>query len=102
MADRLVADHDDERRGRGDQVNLGQAYDGVAGCQGGACASDLGRWYVAFEDLPFALTDRNFGDMVVSFEGVQAVPEPGTLVLLGLGLFTVASMARRRSSPPKQ
>ena len=91
-------------RGHGDQVNLGQAYDGAAGCQGGpgTCASDLGRWYVAFEDLPFALTDRNFSDIVVSFEGVQAVPEPGTLVLLGLGLFTVASMARRRSTAPKQ
>jgi hypothetical protein len=86
--------------GQGNAVNLHQAFDGTPGCQPGApgsCASDAGRYYVAFEDLPFALTDRNFADMMVRVDSAASpVPEPASMVLFGSGLLGIASMARRQ------
>jgi hypothetical protein len=51
---------------------------------------------VAFEDLDASVSDWDFTDMVVMVESVNPIPEPGTLLLLGLGLIGVVGIGRKK------
>jgi hypothetical protein len=51
---------------------------------------------VGFEDLIDG--DFDYNDLIVGISDVQAVPEPGTLALLGLGMLGLGMTRRRKSA----
>ncbi len=50
---------------------------------------------IAFEDWKGG-GDGDFNDMVVGMKGVTTVPEPVTILLLGIGLVGLAGLARKK------
>ena len=58
-------------------------------------------WILAWEDLAYGNSDKDFNDFVVSVESVNPdptpVPEPTTLALLGSGLLASTIIKRRRN-----
>lgn len=64
------------------------------------------RYYVGMEDIvnggrgfgvagPGEVSDRDYQDVLIS---IQAVPEPATFMLLGMGLLTLGLVSRRRKA----
>lgn len=55
-------------------------------------------WTIAFEDLVYAGSDKDFDDFVFSIESIVPVPEPGFYGVLALGLSGLIVALRRRSA----
>jgi hypothetical protein len=52
------------------------------------------KWTFAFEDLPYAGTDKDYNDLVVTAESITPVPEPGVVLLLGVMLLGSLPLGR--------
>jgi hypothetical protein len=71
-------------------------------------ANIIGNYLLAWEDLPFYISDRDYNDFVLELHGVSpitepmpVIPEPATVLLLGSGLAAMAAHGRRRSQRGK-
>jgi hypothetical protein len=55
---------------------------------------------IAWEDMPMAFSDRDYNDLVltITLGGENIVPEPTTVLLLGMGLAGVAARRFRKKS----
>jgi hypothetical protein len=53
------------------------------------------RWTIAFEDTLRPGGDFDYNDFIFQIESITPVPEPMTLLLLGLGLLGVAGIRRK-------
>lgn len=52
---------------------------------------------VAFEDLPYASSDKDLNDLVLFIQSAREVPAPGSLALLGLGLSCLGVIRLRKT-----
>ena len=55
-------------------------------------------YVIAWEDMPIAISDRDYNDLVltITLGGENIIPEPTTVLLLGMGLAGVAAQRLRR------
>ena len=54
-----------------------------------------GNYVIAWEDLPVDDSDLDYQDLVVEISGAHPVPEPATILLLGLGCLALRKKCRR-------
>jgi hypothetical protein len=57
-------------------------------------------YVIAWEDMPLGMSDRDYNDLVltITLGGETIIPEPTTVLLLGMGLAGVAARRMRRKS----
>lgn len=53
-------------------------------------------YILAWEDMPYANSDKDFNDLVVYVESIKPMPEPGSLALVSAALLGVAGATSRR------
>lgn len=85
--------HSSLNTGNADMAGIYDVTGATGPYVGGLLGSDV---VVAFEDVYGG--DFDYNDLVVGVTDVAPVPEPGTLGLIGLGLFAVGFAARRRKT----
>jgi len=54
-----------------------------------------GNYAIAWEDLPEESSDVDYQDLVIEVSGVHPIPEPATILLLGLGCLALTKKCRR-------
>jgi hypothetical protein len=81
-ADQMVA-----FRGDGDTIRLPGSQPGVW---------DSASYILAWEDIAYAASDKDFNDFVVFVSSVNSVPEPVSLALIGAALLALTVVGRRR------
>jgi hypothetical protein len=66
-------------------------------------SNEIGNFIVAWEDLPFSISDREYNDFVLELSGVRLapepsnpIPEPASAVLFVSGLVAMWQLRRRR------
>lgn len=74
-------------QGDGDRIRIGPLAAGPWGSN---------EFILAWEDISYQSSDKDFNDFVALVESVSGVLEPGTLALLGFGLMAIGAAVRRR------